>query len=216
MNVEGNYNEDGYAAVRGLVSPEIAQAFLGLLKSDLDQSGVPLSSLRQSSNLLPDKSIELYAYHYPPMLMFLWGLTPTVAQLMGIDLLPTYAYLRIYSRGDICRVHSDRHSCQHSLSLTLAYGDGIEWPLEIATDSQPEPTAQVDDDFVGRGFSSIAMKPGDGVLYKGVNHRHGRITPNPNSWSAHLFMHWVERGGPYASHAFDGHRQYLTPFNPVR
>jgi hypothetical protein len=28
--------------------------------------------------------------------------------------------------------------------------------------------------------------------------------PNPNSWSAHLFLHWVDRDGPHAAHAFDG------------
>jgi hypothetical protein len=30
------------------------------------------------------------------------------------------------------------------------------------------------------------------------------MEPNPNRWSAHLFLHWVERDGPYAEHAFEG------------
>ena len=47
------------------------------------------------------------------------------------------------------------------------------------------------------------MAVGDAVLYQGVHHHHGRTTPNPNRWSAHLFLHWVERDGPYADHAFD-------------
>jgi hypothetical protein len=42
------------------------------------------------------------------------------------------------------------------------------------------------------------------LLYRGVNHRHGRIKPNPNGWSAHLFLHWVDREGPYRDHGFDG------------
>jgi hypothetical protein len=29
-----------------------------------------------------------------------------------------------------------------------------------------------------------------------MHRRHGRTTPNPNGWSAHLFLHWVERGAP--------------------
>jgi hypothetical protein len=48
------------------------------------------------------------------------------------------------------------------------------------------------------------MQVGDAVLYRGVQHRHGRITPNPNGWSAHLFLHWVERDGRYRDNAFDG------------
>jgi hypothetical protein len=27
--------------------------------------------------------------------------------------------------------------------------------------------------------------------------------PNPNRWSAHLFLHWVERDGEFAGEAFD-------------
>jgi hypothetical protein len=45
--------------------------------------------------------------------------------------------------------------------------------------------------------------PGDAVLYQGVHHHHGRTTPNPNRWSAHLFLHWVERDGAFAGDAFD-------------
>jgi hypothetical protein len=50
----------------------------------------------------------------------------------------------------------------------------------------------------------MKMEVGDAVLYRGVNHRHGRLSPNPNGWSVHLFLHWVDRSGPYRDHAFDG------------
>jgi len=213
MNVQGDYDGDGYVSLPALVPKEVTQAFLGLLKSDLDQSGVPLSSLRQGSNLLKGDSIELYAYHYPPMLMFLWGLTPTMVELTGHDLLPTYAYLRIYRKGDICRVHCDRHSCQHSLSLLLASSDDLAWPLEIGKERLPEPSPRVSEDFEAARFASIPMQAGDAVLYKGTNHRHGRTTPNPNAWSAHLFLHWVDREGPYANFAFDGQQAYLKPLH---
>ena len=53
---------------------------------------------------------------------------------------------------------------------------------------------------------AVAMAAGDAVLYQGVHHHHGRVTPNPNRWSAHLFLHWVERNGAYADYAFDGQR----------
>lgn len=167
MKIDGDYHQDGYAGVTGLIPPEVAQAFLGLLKSDLDQSGVPLNELRQTHNLLKREATELYAYHYPPMLMFLWGLTPTVANLTGIELLPTYAYLRFYRRGDVCRVHQDRHACQHSISLTLGYSDGLSWPLEIGRQRFDEPSARVTEDFGEESFGAVAMRPGDAVLYQG-------------------------------------------------
>ena len=110
---------------------------------------------------------------------------------------------RIYREGDICRVHLDRPSCEHSLSLTLDYSDGVAWPLELGERHFPQPKASVSDDFGDEPYASILMNVGDAVLYRGTNHRHGRMTPNPNGWSAHLFLHWVERSGPYSDHAFD-------------
>jgi hypothetical protein len=53
-------------------------------------------------------------------------------------------------------------------------------------------------------MASLAMEVGDAVAYQGVDHRHGRTTPNPNRWSAHLFLHWVDPDGPHRDQAFDG------------
>jgi hypothetical protein len=54
------------------------------------------------------------------------------------------------------------------------------------------------------------LEVGDAVLYYGVRYPHGRTTPNPNTWSAHLFLHFVDRNGPHAGEAFDG-RVRLEP-----
>jgi hypothetical protein len=203
MRVLGSYHDDGYAHLQGLVPPEVAQAFLQGLKADLGPDAIPLSRVTEYPNLLKRPAFEVYGHHYKPMLFFLWGLTPTMSEIVGRELLPTYDYFRIYREGDTCRVHSDRHSCEHSLSLTLDYSDGAVWDLEVEK-RRSEPSAKVDEDFGSEAFTSIPMKVGDAVLYQGVNHRHGRISPNPNAWSAHLFLHWVDREGPYRGHAFDG------------
>jgi hypothetical protein len=203
MKVAGDYQRDGYALLQGLVAPEIAQAFLQALKQHMGPAPIPLSRTTDYPNLLTRPAFEVYGHHYPPMLHFLWGLTPAVSSIVGKDLLPTYDYFRIYREGDVCRVHSDRLSCEHSLSLTLDYSDGEVWALEVEK-QRSDPSARVVEDFGTGGFASIAMQIGDAVLYQGVHHRHGRTRPNPNAWSAHLFLHWVDRDGPYREHAFDG------------
>jgi hypothetical protein len=203
MKVVGSYASDGYAHLQGLVPVEIAQSFLQRLKADIGPAPIPLSNAPNPVNLLTRPAFEAYGHHYTPMLYFLWGLTPIMEQVVGRPLLPTYDYLRIYRQGDVCKVHSDRFSCEHSLSLTLGYSDGAPWALEMAK-ARSEPSARVDDDFGAEPRSAIAMQVGDAVLYQGVHHRHGRTTPNPNRWSAHLFLHWVDRAGPYRDHAFDG------------
>lgn len=213
MKLHGDYHRDGYALVEGLVPREIGHAFLRRLKEDVEKVGAGFGRSGPGTSLLRREAFELYGWHYPPMLALLWGLTPAVAALTGRDLLPSYDYLRIYREGDICRVHSDRPACEHSLSLTLDYSDGVPWPLEISPERLAEPSPQVTEDFAGAPYTSHAMQPGDALLYQGVHHRHGRITPNPNGWSAHLFLHWVERGGPYADAAFDGKAEQTRPVN---
>jgi hypothetical protein len=203
MRVIGDYGGQGYALVESLISPEIAKAFVATLRSDLGPGDLPVSQITEFPNLLSRPAFELYGHHYPPMLFFLWGLTPAVREITGRDLLPTYDYLRIYREGDVCRVHYDRPSCEHSLSLTLDYSDGVVWELDVGK-AETEPSARVEQDFGDEPFASLAPKVGDAVLYRGTSHRHGRVRPNPNGWSVHLFLHWVERGGRYADHAFDG------------
>ncbi|MFN3389998.1 MAG: hypothetical protein ACK40O_13840 [Allosphingosinicella sp.] len=203
MEVVGNYHQDGYALIRGLIPPEVGQAFLKSLKGDMGEGPIPLSRAENTINLLNRPAFEVAGQLYSPLLFFLWGLTPTISGLVGRDLLPTYDYLRIYREGDVCKVHSDRPSCEHSVSLTLDYSDGAVWDLELGKTRMPEPSARVDEDFGEEPYAALPMQVGDAVLYKGVNHRHGRTKPNPNAWSAHLFLHWVERDGQYADHAFD-------------
>jgi hypothetical protein len=203
MKVSGDYHRDGYARIERLLAPEVVRAFLHRLQQDVSQSRVSLREYARQSPLLKKPSVEIYGYHYKPMITFLWGMTPIMSQLTGRDLLPTYNYFRIYSEGDVCRVHSDRASCEHSLSLTLGYSDGKPWELQVGREPLPEPKL-IAEDFAEDSFSSIAMEPGDAVLYQGVTRRHGRTTPNPNRWSAHMFLHWVDREGPHAASAFDG------------
>lgn len=203
MNETELYHAQGYAPLAGLFPPEVLLAFYGRMQADLQAAGRPLQSFAAQGPLLKRPALEVYAYQYAPMLTFLWGLTPRMSQAVGAELLPTYAYFRAYQRGDVCRVHSDRYSCEHSLSLTIAYGEDKPWALSVATERTETPSAKVEDDFGGRPYGSVAMRPGDGVLYQGTHHRHGRLEPNPNSWSAHLFLHWVDRNGPHKEHAFD-------------
>lgn len=202
MQVRGNYARDGYAAVEALIPAEVAAALLAQLKADLEAGGA-VTRFAAMAPITRRTAFDVYVADYPPMAQFLWGLTPAMEALTGRPLLPTYNYFRLYRRNDICRVHSDREACEHSLSLTLGYSDNQVWPFEVGTEPVDE-SGRICDDFEDAPFTSIAMQPGDAVLYRGVTHRHGRLTPNPNRWSAHMFLHFVDRDGPHKAHAFDG------------
>jgi len=202
MKVQGDYYKNGYAHIEGLISRPVVHEFLAQLKASLDESSVPLQGFMREGMMLKRPALEIYAHQYKPMLSFLWGLTPTMNQLTQRELLPTYAYFRVYREGDVCWVHSDRFACEHSLSLTLAYSDNKPWSFEIGRNpiARVEP---VETTFVDAPFSEVEMQVGDAILYQGVTYRHGRVKPNPNRWSAHVFLHWVDSAGPYRNEAFD-------------
>ncbi|WP_423141486.1 hypothetical protein ACOYW6_11680 [Parablastomonas sp. CN1-191] len=205
MRIEGDYKKNGFATLRGLVPPEVADLLFRQIGIDLEAAGKSFATFAKEHPLCRQPTIDISGHFYRPLTTFLWGLTPIVSELTGADLLPSYDYFRIYHEGDICRVHSDRPSCEHSVSLTLAYSDQKAWPLEVG--SVPvEGEDPCVDDFGAEPYTSVAMQPGDAVLYRGIDLRHGRTQPNPNRWSAHLFLFWVERGGPFSQHAFDEDR----------
>jgi hypothetical protein len=203
VEVIGNYEANGHALVRGLIPPEVARAFMRGLKDDLGPAAIPVSKFTQHPAVLKRAAFELSGDVYKPMSYFLWALTPAIRDIVGRDLLPTYDYFRIYREGDICRVHSDRPESEHSVSLTLDYSDGEVWDLQVAND-RTETLYPLADDFGSEPYSSLAMEVGDAVLYRGSQFAHGRMTPNPNAWSAHLFLNYVDRDGPNGGQAFDG------------
>lgn len=199
------YRRDGYLLLNGLIPRAVATGMLARLRSDFARQGIDLGQLEKQGPLLVRPALEIYGYHYPMFAAFHWGLTATVAALVGEDLLPSYCYFRVYRQGDLCKVHGDRPACEHSISLTLGYSDDRPWPLELARRPIERPYERADDGFAAEEDAAAAvMLPGDGVLYQGVHHHHGRTTPNPNRWSAHLFLHWVASAGPFADQAFDG------------
>lgn len=197
------YARDGYASLPAFLPEQLAQAVYGRALQELNLQR-PRQDFVAQGNLLTKPAIEVYSHIYPPLAGFLWGLTPAIEAHVGMRLIPTYAYFRIYQKGDVCKVHSDRHACEHSLSVTLACGEDKPWGLSVGKVRHSGPTAVVTRDFGDETFETVEMNPGDAVLYRGVHHRHGRLEPNPNGWSAHAFFHWVDPSGPYAKQAFDG------------
>ena len=205
-NLPSVYQQQGYVLVKNVVSPEIARVFLSVTQKSMGDSLDAQARFAASLELLNKPAYDVYSFDYPAAMTFLWGLTPFVERAIGKSLLPTYSYFRVYQKGGVCLVHSDRPSCEHSMSLTLGASDGLKWPFNIGQRrlSEQEIHAKTTQpDFGDDEYSEFEMDPGDAVLYQGVSYRHGRLAPNPNRWSAHLFLHWVDREGPFKEYAFD-------------
>src|SRR5687768_8276741 len=99
MRIEGDYKEDGYAAVRGLIPPEVASNLFNQLRNDLAGAGKSFVTFAQSQPLSKHPTVDISGHLYRPLTTFLWGLTPIIGELTGADILPSYDYFRIYQKG---------------------------------------------------------------------------------------------------------------------
>lgn len=125
-------------------------------------------------------------YDYKKALELLCELTPEVSKFSGLTVLPTYSYIRVYQTGDDLKKHSDRDSCE--ISVTLNLGGDCDWPIYIE-----RPDGSV---------ASVTMQPGDAMLYLGCNATHWRDTI-PGSKCVQVFLHYVDSDGPRAGFYFD-------------
>lgn len=202
-----HYVERGWAYLPKAVPVELADAILYKFQTELGGDWESYSGDYIKTFLTDKKAYECYSFDYTPMATLQWGLTPYLSTLTGKELVPSHAYFRVYRGGDVCRLHSDAHNCEHALSLTLGYSDDLLWEFNIsdkwydATERRPADIANEEGNIA---LHNIVMSTGDAVLYNGVNYIHGRVRPNPNRWAAQIFLHWVDRAGQYAKHAFDG------------
>ncbi len=205
--VTDTYQRQGYVVAEQVLPRQVAEAFLAITQKGMGETREAQARFTAAMQPLDKPAYDLYDSDYLPAMTLLWGLTPFMSQLTGKFLLPTYSYFRVYQGGGLCLVHSDRPACEHSMSLTLGYSEGRVWPFDISRRRLLGPDMEsAQADFGDDGHESLHLTPGDAIVYQGVHYRHGRLVPNPNQWSAHIFMHWVDRDGPFSDQGFDKRR----------
>tara|TARA_B100001057_G_C22832315_1_gene943840 strand:+ start:133 stop:720 length:588 start_codon:yes stop_codon:yes gene_type:complete len=103
-----------------------------------------------------------------------------VEKLTGKKLSPSYSYVRLYKKGNELLKHTDRASCEVTLSLCLGF-EGPEWPLHLQTEE---------------GHKQIVLQAGDALWYEGTNITHWRY-PFEGSLQAQVFLHYNSTGDKF-------------------
>lgn len=178
------YERHGVLSVEQLVDPMIIKFLLEYLMVRSHAGAMSIDSQVPGSEAL---------YGDPAFDTLLGTLTPRVSRMIGIPLLPTYSFVRIYTNGDELTPHVDRPECQHSLTLHLGASSDTPWPIMLV-------------DLTGNSVNAT-LKEGDAVIYQGTTVKHWR-QPCEHEWYAQAFLHFVEAGGPYRERIFD-RRPYL-------
>ncbi len=105
---------------------------------------------------------------------------PYLEKVSGKKLLKTYNYCRLYQPDEVLEKHTDRESCEYSITLTLGF-DGEPWPFFI--------------EDVNRQTKEILSFTGDAVFYKGIERPHWRNPYKEGKWQAQVFFHYVDAVG---------------------
>ena len=130
-------------------------------------------------------------YNYPKYKDLFYTVKDIVEKIIHEKLYPTYYYDRFYFKGSELVRHTDRPSCEISVSLNISSNTDYDWPIwyELGNGQQHE----------------LVTKPGDGVLYKGCVLPHWRepLKGNKDTYYHQIFFHYVRRDGPYLHYAYD-------------
>lgn len=186
MNTAEIFQNQGYLHVKDVVSGDVAKFMTEVLRLRAQTNP---SSDEQCPNA---KTVTHGELIFDTLLEKAW---PVVEAVVGEELIPTYSYARLYGVGDKLEKHTDRESCEISMTIQLGRSHHYAWPIYM-------------------GGTRIDLGEGEGVIYKGCEVEHWRNEcdpPNEAYYSGQVFLHYVRAKGQYAEWAGDKRYQVL-PF----
>lgn len=144
-----------------------------------------MHNLHKEGKLEQDEQCPLSwsIYGDPIFDSLLSNLAKPIGEKLGLELLPTYTYARLYQNGDELKKHTDRPACEISGTLTIGHDPGSQiWPI-----------------FTGKDMNDAGkmhqIEVGDLVMYRGNEIVHWRPKYKGN-WQTQIFFHYVDANGP--------------------
>lgn len=118
---------------------------------------------------------------------------PKMEKATGLKLLETYAYARLYKKGDTLKRHRDRFSCEVSATLNLK---GDPWPIFIDPKGHGDDSGATYIPLNNKG-NQVNLGPGDMLVYRGMDLEHWREEFEGNN-CAQVFLHFNDVKNPKA------------------
>ena len=173
-----SFEKNNYLVIKEAIEPKVAEFVYNyfLMKRQVARTFFDtrfISPFTTEWGVWNDEQVPNTYSHYGDTAMetLLLAVQPKMEKLTKIKLIPTYAYARIYKKGDILHRHKDRFSCEISTTLNLG---GDEWPIYIEKD--PKKGGLKDNKYISDNTKGIKviLKPGDMLVYKGNLCEHWR------------------------------------------
>lgn len=169
----------GAVHLNGAISKELAQFLTHVL-----QRAEYVPNNKKGDEQVPNaKAVMDHEILFETLLEVMW---PKLEETIGFELLPTYAYSRLYGNGDVLEKHKDRPACEISATIQLGRSHHYAWPIYM-------------------GGKRYDMAEGDAVVYRGCDIEHWRDVCNgpEGYYSGQVFIHFVRKDGPFATEACD-------------
>lgn len=141
----------------------------------------------------PDRGRVLTCYAPPSCTFVVPRVHKLLEPLVGEELIPSYWFSTTYHKGGWMSCHTDRPSCEISVTMNIC-GDA-PWPIKLK-------------DKTGKK-QSVVTPVGHGLAYLGIEVEHWRspLRTHDNDRFMQLFLHFVRKNGPYADYAFDKNKK---------
>jgi len=143
-----------------------------------------------SRNLEEVRDSSKYGYYSDPLIeIMLRQCLPAVEKNTGLSLEPTYSYSRVYQGGEELAPHTDRPSCEISVTVNVACTGDFPWPIWMQ--------------YKDKDPAKCMLNPGDAVIYKGCEVTHWRRRLPEGQINAQFMLHYVNKDGPNSEYKFD-------------
>jgi hypothetical protein len=144
-----DYPNKKYALLRNFIDPVHAQNL-----SERFQREAPALGLKEDEQVRNAPGM----YNYIPFVSLMSNKTGFVSQVVGEEVMPTYTYTRLYSKGNVLVPHKDRFSSEIGISVNLSCSE--TWPFWLM-------------DTEGNSLE-LLLEPGDAVIYEANELLHWR------------------------------------------
>ena len=121
------------------------------------------------------ETLDTGFYADPIMESLLVNKTKLVSDEVGLELLPTYSFWRMYTKFADLKKHKDRQSCEISITTMIDGDTNFSWPIYI-------------------DGTEINLNIGDAAVYLGCDLLHWR-DEFLGDYQSQVFLHYVNKNG---------------------
>jgi hypothetical protein len=186
--LQEEFARNGYVLLRRFLDPLTVTTVSKVIEYGVHQNTYAVRPQNVTGVALKNDPSVYARYAEPLTEVILENSAEELSAIAQKHLVPTYSYSRVYVKGDELVRHTDRPSCEYSVTVHVATV-GEPWPIWVQK--------------VGGQPTQLVLSPGDAVLYKGCEVAHWRNPMVNCDINVQFMLHYVDHNGPYVEYKWD-------------